>query len=134
MINWFQLFTNSLWIFALALVLAVLSYARWESKMGKGRFNDLLNKPPGAFLINMAGLLFCLGLAMMDQAWWQRLLWGVLVLLFAAQIWKGGKLMGRQGDGERGKELTERRGEQTRGLGDGERACGATEDRGRKTD
>ncbi len=82
MINWFELLTNSLWIFALALALAVLSYARWESKMGKGRFSDFLNKPPGGFLINLAGLLFCLGLALTDVVWWERLQWGILVILF----------------------------------------------------
>jgi hypothetical protein len=87
MINWFELLTNSLWIFALALVLAVLSYTRWETKIGKGRFKDLLNRSPRVILINLAGALFCLALALLDQAWWERVLWGILLVYFAARIW-----------------------------------------------
>jgi len=36
MINWFQLLTNSLWVFAVALAFSVLAYTRWETRLGKG--------------------------------------------------------------------------------------------------
>ena len=87
MINWFQLLANSLWIFALALALTVVGYTQWEKSMWKGRFRDLVNRSPRAILISLVGALFCLGLALVDQAWWERLLWGILVVLFAAQTW-----------------------------------------------
>ena len=97
MINWFELFTNSLWIFALGLAFAVISYTRWETKIGKGRFRDLLNRSPRTILINLAGVLFCLGLALMDQSWWERLLWFILAILFGIRILIGSGAFRRRG-------------------------------------
>ena len=89
MINWFQLLTNSIWISALALAFTVVGITRWEVNVGKGSWRDLLNRSPRAILINLAGLLFCLGLALTDQAWWARALWGVLAILFGIKIYLG---------------------------------------------
>ncbi len=89
MINWFELLTNSIWILALALALTTLGITRWESMMGKGSWRDLINRSPRALLINLAALLFCLGIGLAAQAWWERLLWGVLVILFGIRIYLG---------------------------------------------
>ena len=116
MINWFQLLTNSIWISALALAFAVVGYTRWDTKLGKGRFRDLLNRSPRAILINLAGLLFCLGLALTDHAWWERLLWGILMVLFGIKIYLGsGASRRKTGDGRRNGIVTRRLGEKETG-------------------
>ena len=62
MIDWFNLFANALWIAALALVLAVLSYASWSAGVrGSSLLDTLALRGPQSWL-NLAGLLFSSGL------------------------------------------------------------------------
>ena len=101
MINWLYLLANSLWILALALVLTGLGITRWETKTGPGSWKELLNQSSRVILFNLAGLLFCLGLALAAQAWWERALWIVLVILFGIRIYCDQGTRGL-GDGETG--------------------------------
>ena len=87
MIDWINLAINSLWIIALALALAVLSFARWESRKSEQSLKAQLNLPRWSIPLNIAGILFCLGLAATSDAWWERVIWVILSLMYVYQIW-----------------------------------------------
>ncbi len=86
MIDWLDLAFNSLWVIALALALAVLSFASWEAKVGGERLRDVLSRPRWEFTLNLAGALFCLGLAATSDKIWERVVWLVLAGLYLFQI------------------------------------------------
>ena len=86
MIAWYNLFANALWIFALALVLAVLSYARWQAYQDGVKLGAMLNRPGWQMTLNIAGVIFCLGLAAASSKLWEQILWLVMGLLFVLQI------------------------------------------------
>jgi hypothetical protein len=85
-IDWYNLAANSLWIFALALALAVLSFASWEAKTGGKRLRDVLSRPRWELTLNLAGALFCLGLAATSDKLWERILWLLLMGSYLIQI------------------------------------------------
>jgi len=98
MIDWFNFVANALWVFALALALAVLSFSSWEAKVGGERLRVVLSRPRWEFTLNLAGALFCLGLAATSGKIWERVLWLVLAGLYLFQIgfsvWKRHRKMG----------------------------------------
>jgi hypothetical protein len=87
MINWYNLFANSLRILALSLILAVLSYTRWEATQWRERLKDRLKLPQRSILLNLAGAPFCLGLAATSHFWWEIALWLLLFIFFLIQVW-----------------------------------------------
>ena len=95
MINWYNLFANGLWIIALALLLAILSYSRWEAKQRGERLADRLDHSQRIIPLNIAGSLFCLGLAATSHRWWEIVVWLLLFTLFLIQIWYLIKNQGR---------------------------------------
>ncbi len=82
MIDWFHLLTNALWILACALALAAISYASWQASSQQKRLREILNGTGYQLLFNLAGLLFCLGLAGSDTQVWKIILWLVLAAAF----------------------------------------------------
>jgi hypothetical protein len=86
MIDWLNFAANALWICALALALAVLSFASWEAKVGGERLRAVLSRPRWEFTLNLAGALFCLGLAATSDKIWELALWLVLAGLYLFQI------------------------------------------------
>jgi len=86
MIDLFNLAANSLWIFALALVLATLSFARWGARMEGEKLKTVLNRAAWGNSLNLAGIIFCAGLALTTEVWWEQLLWVILGTLFLLQI------------------------------------------------
>ena len=36
--------------------------------------------------LNLAGMIFCAGLALTTEVWWERLLWAILGVLFLVQV------------------------------------------------
>ena len=87
MIDWYALFTNSLWIVALALALATLGFSRWQARQEQIKLGQVLNRPGWQIALNISGTIFCLGLAATSQKIWERVLWLVMGLLFGFQIW-----------------------------------------------
>jgi len=85
-IDWYNLAANALWIIALALALAVLSFGTWEARVGGERLRVTLSRPRWEFTLNLAGALFCLGLAATSDRIWERALWLVLAGLYLFQI------------------------------------------------
>ncbi len=96
MINWWGLASNSIWIIALALFLAVVSIAYYQSQQRGERIKTLLIKPKYTFPLNVSGLLFCLGMALTADRWWEILLWIVLMGLFSYQVWMVNKDRGQE--------------------------------------
>ncbi|MFQ5616086.1 MAG: hypothetical protein ACE5GO_06470 [Anaerolineales bacterium] len=92
MINWINLAFNTLWIVALAMALAALSYASWRASDGanrterKTRFRDELNQPGIQFFLNLAGFLFSSGLAFTSGRTFEKVIWFVLAALFLVQV------------------------------------------------
>jgi hypothetical protein len=85
-IDWFNLAANALWICALAIALAVLSFASWEAKVGGERLRIVLSCLRWEFTLNLACALFCSGLAATSDKIWERALWLVLAGLYLFQI------------------------------------------------
>ena len=88
MIDWLNLLFNSIWILALSLALAVASIVYYESRQKGEKFRQALNSPPYALLLNIAGGVFCLGMALSSNKWWEIILWIVLMVLFGYQAFK----------------------------------------------
>jgi hypothetical protein len=88
MINWWNLFTNSIWILALSLALAVVGIAHYQSQQGEEKIRSILNAPRFALPLNLSGAIFCLGMALSSTKWWEVLLWIVLIGLFSYQGYK----------------------------------------------
>ena len=86
MIDWYNFFANSLWIFALALALATFSFARWQARMEGVKLKHILDRPAWGNSLNLAGMIFCAGLALTTDVWWEQLLWAILGILFLLQI------------------------------------------------
>lgn len=81
MIDWANLTANALWIIACAMVLACLSYASWEASLNKTRMSERLRLPGYQAILNLAGLLFCAGLAWLADHWLMRIAWIILAVL-----------------------------------------------------
>ena len=86
MIDWFNLGLNALWIIACALALATLAYASWEASAMKVKLRVRLNQPKIQIILNIAGILFCFGLAGTSSVIWQQGLWILLAVGFMIQI------------------------------------------------
>jgi hypothetical protein len=86
MIDWYNLFMNSLWILACALALATISYASWQASVAGEKFRVCLRRSGIQISLNVAGLLFCAGLVGTSEILWQRILWILLAIGFAVQI------------------------------------------------
>jgi hypothetical protein len=86
MIDWYNVFANFLWILALSLALATLSFARWEAQVRGQKLKDELNRDRWQLPLNFAGVLFCAGLAATTTVMWERILWLIMLVLFLVQV------------------------------------------------
>jgi len=85
MIDWFKLVANDLWILACALALATLSYASWSASLRHEKLRKILALPKYQISMNIAGILFCFGLAGTSNKWWEIMLWLILAAMFIGQ-------------------------------------------------
>ncbi len=88
MIDWAGVATNSLWLLGLAVCLAVLSYADWSAHSANRRLRDVLNQPAFRAMLWSGLTLFCVGVALSGGRWWERILWGVLAIMAAVEVWR----------------------------------------------
>ena len=86
MIDWYNLAANALWIIGCAIALATLSYASFEASLSKGKFTARLKQPAMQIALNLAGMLFSLGLAATDDRLLVQALWLVFAALFLFQM------------------------------------------------
>lgn len=87
MIDWFSAAFSSLWILGLGLVVASLSFANYMASGHTMRFRQALKIPACQIMIYLGLVMFCLGLAGGVSVVWERLVWAVLALAFAVQLW-----------------------------------------------
>jgi hypothetical protein len=87
-IDWWNIFTNSVWISGLALALASFGYADWQawrSDEGIRMTIQITTRSPG-FALGLA--LACLGAGLGVSTWWQRIVWLLLAVgLASAAVW-----------------------------------------------
>ena len=86
MIDWYNLAMNAFWIMGCAVALAVLSYASWVASATGEKFKVCLGRSNMQMILNLAGFLFCIGLAGASDVLWQQIIWALLGIGFVAQI------------------------------------------------
>ena len=86
MIDWFNLAANALWILGCALALGTFSYASFQASLRGEKLRTYLGRPAMQATIDLAGALFCAGLAATSKPAWQMALWAVLGVLFLVQM------------------------------------------------
>lgn len=87
MIDIWGVIANSLWILGLAVLLAVLSWARWIAQTEQSRLRVVLKRPSIQIALDAGLFLFCAGLAATGRTWWERILWGLLAAAWVVQAW-----------------------------------------------
>jgi len=85
MIDWLSVVLNGGWILGLAVILATVSYHNWAAETSERSLRRHLKAPSFNKGFAVGACLFCSSLAGLGEAWWERVVWGVLALLFAAQ-------------------------------------------------
>jgi hypothetical protein len=89
LIDWPSLAANALWIAGLSLALAALSFAGFEASSSQQRLGAVLKQRRFVFTLNLAGALFCSGLAATSSQLLELILWIVLAVLFLVGILLG---------------------------------------------
>ena len=91
MINLWEVFSNSLWVAGLAVVIAVMSYARYTAKVNRVRVKDKLNTLSYALVLNGGLFLFLCGMALTERRLFARVLWfliGVSLIVYSYMLIK----------------------------------------------
>ena len=86
MIDWLNLVSNSLWIFGLVLALATISYASWQASTNHEKIRQTLGGPSIQIAFNLAGVLFCAGLAATSAKIYEIVLWTILAIAFGVWV------------------------------------------------
>ncbi len=86
LINWNSLISNTIWILALAWLLAVLSMSIWSARENNRKLSAELDHPNRQMQLNLGGMLFCVGLALVSEQLWQMLILIALGVLFLVQL------------------------------------------------
>jgi hypothetical protein len=84
-IDWYHVTANAVWILACAIALATLSYASWVASIKHEKLRNVLKLNNYQTSMNIAGILFCLGLAGVSDKWWEIALWLLIAALFSWQ-------------------------------------------------
>lgn len=87
MVDWYEIFSNGIWLSGLGLVLAVVSfwdYNRREARIAVREAWPLLAKSRGA---HVGGLLFCVGMGITSGSWLEKGLWALLALYTVYGLW-----------------------------------------------
>jgi VanZ family protein len=87
MIDWYGVLRNALWIMGLAVALAAFSYTEWRRHLPRPK-QSLRHALGGAGFqaaFSLGMVLFCAGLALGSDRWWEIAAWAVLGALFAWQ-------------------------------------------------
>ena len=80
MLDLWDVFSNSLWILGLAVLLAVWSYGRYAAQTSGMRVRDKLNTLKYALVVNVGLFLFLCGMALTENRLFVRVLWILLAI------------------------------------------------------
>lgn len=86
MIDWISVGSNTLWILGCAIGLGTLSYASWQASVYNQKFTARLRSTPILACLNLAGLLFSLGLAATSDTAIEKILWLILAVAFGGLL------------------------------------------------
>ena len=86
LINWNSLISNAIWIIALAWLLYVIAMARWSANNNNRSLSKELDRPNRQMQLNLGGMLFSVGLALVSEQLWQMLILIALGVLFLVQL------------------------------------------------
>ena len=86
LIDWGALAANALWIIGLGLALAGLSFAGFEASSQQVKLAQVLSQRRFDLTLNLAGIIFCSGLAAASSQLLEIILWVVLAILFFVNI------------------------------------------------
>jgi hypothetical protein len=78
-IDWFNVFSNALWILGLALLLTTFSLAHWlATDRQEKSLRQSLSAPPCRLTIAAGLTLVALGLMLTMESWWYKIGWVVI--------------------------------------------------------
>jgi len=86
LINWNSLISNSIWIIALAWLLSVVSLSLWSANQNHRTLSRELDRPSRQMQLNLGGMLFCVGLALVSNETWQMIILIFLGVMFFLQL------------------------------------------------
>ena len=92
MIDWWGLFHNAVWVLGLAVILGAFAMASFQARTQGVRLREGLRASSFLLPFGVGMVLFCLGLLFSSQTWWEKVLWGLLSVLIAVQVfwlWRG---------------------------------------------
>jgi hypothetical protein len=99
MIDWWNVFTNSLWILGVAAALASLSYVDWLASREGAGLRHVLSQLAQRADFSLALAVASVGAGLGVVRLWERILWLLLassLALFAFRLWPG-RRKGRAG-------------------------------------
>jgi len=97
MIDWYVVFSHSLWILGVSVVLAALSYHDWLRRELSRPLRQQLREPSFRLPSNAGFLLVALGFMLLPGSrWWARALWFLLAWSFGWSAWTAGRAMRSQ--------------------------------------
>jgi len=85
LIDWGWLFRQIPWVVGLALGLAGLSWGHWDALTSRRRHREVLTRPGYRMVFSLSLTLFCIGLVLNPQRWWESYLWAAFGLYFATE-------------------------------------------------
>ena len=86
LIDWWNVFFNSLWILGLAIVLAAFSYHDWLARETGRRWREVFKEPSWKLWFAVGMFLTCAGFGLGVAArWWERGLWALFAGSFGWQ-------------------------------------------------
>ncbi len=80
MVNALDILFNALWVLGLAILLAVWSYARYNTQVKGIRVREKFNELNYALVLNVGLLLFLCGMALTEDRWLAKILWVLLAV------------------------------------------------------
>lgn len=87
LIDWWLVFTASLWILGFSVIVAAFSYHHWLAREKGLSLSQQLREPVRSVSFATGMALVCAGFGLgRDVPWWGRTLWLVLMLSFGWQL------------------------------------------------
>ena len=90
LMSWYGLAGNALWICGLAVLLATLSMVHFEVRARGERLRNRLGEREPHMAIAIGLILFCAGLLLIGDTWWEKGIWaafGVLGIVRLVRLW-----------------------------------------------
>jgi hypothetical protein len=82
MINGWGVFSNSLWVLGLSVLLAAWSMSYYEAQRSDKKVLRILSEGGYSWAVTVGLVLFCVGLAATEERLWAQVLWGLLGAAF----------------------------------------------------